>query len=318
MSKERKTEEPIEGKVTRVRASTVSTAVRNLQTWLRECLYSVVEGDDGAQRFARVVVRQLTKGNRKGEEAFSLDVPKKASDDWCDTAALEINGKLQNEVASLGGLQKYVIYAYHSGDYETHTARFIVRLQGLSDEDEEDGFNSEGPDKAGLVSQSMRHSEASNRTMVALVQGLAGTFQSTISRLTAMNEKLLDDKIGMMELIQAMQDDKDNRDARAMTAKAKAKGVEQLVGRLSLLAPALVNKVAGKPIFPVEDSSLMMMTRSLITSIMADPERAEKIMGMLAPEQGIALMNLYEQVSAKDKEEEGEGGGGALVKKGAE
>src|SRR5512137_1635134 len=250
MSKERKTEEA-EVRVTRVRASTVSTAVRNMQTWLRECLYSVVEADDGAQRFARIVVRQLTKGNKKGEEAFSLDVPKKAGDDWCDTAALEIHGKLQNEVASLGGLQKYVLYAYHSGDYETHTARFIVRLQGLTEEDEEEGFNSEGPDKAGLVSQSMRHSEASNRTMVALVQGLAGTFQSTISRLTAMNEKLLEDKIEGMELIQAMQEDRDNREAKAMTARAKAKGVEQLVSRLSLLAPALVNKVAGKPIFPV-------------------------------------------------------------------
>jgi len=319
MAKEqRKTEEPeVVSKVVRVRASTVSTAVRNMQTWLRECLYSVVEGDDGAQRFARIVVRQLTKGNKKGEEAFSVDVPKKAGDDWCDTAALEIHGKLQNEVASLGGLQKYVLYAYHSGDYETHTARFIVRLQGLTEEDEEEGFNSEGPDKQGLVSQSMRHSEASNRTMVALVQGLAGTFQSTISRLTAMNEKLLEDKLASLELITELQEDRDTRDARALTAKAKAKGVEQLVSRLSLLAPALVNKVAGKPIFPVEDTSLMMMTRSLITSIMADPDRAEKLMSMLAPEQGIALMNLYEQISAKDKEE-GEGEGGALVKKGSD
>ncbi len=316
MSKERKTEEP-EAKVTRVRTTTVSTAVRNLQTWLRECLFSVIEGDDGALRFARVVVRQLTKGNKKGEEAFSLDVPKKAGDDWCDTAALEIHAKLQNEVASLGGLQKYALYAYHSGDYENHTARFIVRLQGVSDDDDEEGLNSEGPDKTGLVSQAMRHTEASNRTMVALVQGLVGTYQSTISRLASMNEKLLDDKLASMELIQEMQDDQDNRQAKAMTAKAKARGVEQLVGKLGLLLPALANKVSGKPIFPVEDTSLMMMTRSLITSIMADPDRAEKIMGLLAPEQGIALMNLYEQVSAKDKEEAGTSET-ALAKKDAE
>lgn len=313
MSKERRTEEP-EAKVTRVRTTTVSTAVRNLQTWLRECLFSVIEGDDGALRFARVVVRQLTKGNKKGEEAFSLDVPKKAGDDWCDTAALEIHAKLQNEVASLGGLQKYALYAYHSGDYENHTARFIVRLQGVSDDDDEDGLNSEGPDKTGLVSQAMRHTEASNRTMVALVQGLVGTYQSTISRLASMNEKLLDDKLASMELIQEMQDDQDNRQAKAMTAKAKAKGVEQLVGKLGLLLPALANKVSGKAIFPVEDTSLMMMTRSLITSIMTNPERAEKLMGLLSPEEGIALMNLYESVSAKDKEDEEK----ALVKKDAE
>lgn len=304
-NKKRKTEDE-GGKVTRVRTNPVTTAVRNLQTWLRECLYSVVEDDDGALRFARIVVRQMTKGNKKGEEAFSVDVPKKAVDDWCDTCALDIHAKLSNEVASLGGVQKYALYAYHSGDFDNHTARFIIRMQGVTDDDESEALDSEGPDKTGLISQCMRHTEASNRTMVALVQGLVGSYQSTISRLAAMNEKLLDDKVENMELIQEMIESKDDREAKAMTARAKAKGVEQLVGRLSLLAPALVNKVAGKAIFPVEDSSLMMMTRSLITSIMADPERAEKLMAMLAPEQGIALMNLYEQVSAQDKKEERE------------
>lgn len=306
MEKKRKTESEEGGKVV-ARVRTVSTAVRNLQTWLRESLYSVVEDDDnGSMRFARVVVRQMTKGNKKGEEAFSVEVPKKAGDDWCDTCALEIHAKLQNEVASLGGVQKYALYAYHSGDYENHTARLIIRMQGLSEDGEDEGLDSEGPDKVGLVSQCMRHTEASNRTMVALVQGLVGTYQSTISRLAAMNEKLLDDKLASMELIQEMQEDKDNREAKAMTAKAKAKGVEQLVGRLSLLAPALVNKVAGKPIFPVEDTAMMMMVRSLFTSMAANPERLEKLMGLLAPEEGIAFMNLYEQISAKDKEEKEE------------
>ena len=314
MSKERKIEDE-GGKVTRVRASTVSTAVRNLQTWLRECLYSVVDGDDGALRFSRVVVRQLTKGNKKGEEAFSLDVPKKAQDDWCDTAALEIHAKLQNETASLGGLQKYALYAYHSGDFENHTARFIVRLQGVTDDEDEDGLNSEGPDKTGLVSQAMRHTEAANRTMVALVQGLVGTYQSTISRLAAMNEKLLDDKLASMELIQEMQDDHDNREAKAMTAKAKAKGIQDLVGRLGVLLPAVANKVAGKPIFPVEDSSMMMMVRALFTSMATNPERLDKLMAMLSPEEGIAFMNLYEQISAKDKEGS-EDEGKALTKTG--
>ncbi len=300
--KKRKTED--EGaKVTKVRMTSVSTAVKNLQTWLRECLYSVIEDDDGALRLARIAVRQLTKGNKKGEEAFSVDVPKKAGDEWCDVAALDIHAKLQNEVASLGGVQKYALYAYHSGDFENHTARFILRLQGVTEDDDDDALNSEGPDKVGLISQCMRHTEASNRTLTAMVQGLVGSYQSTISRLASMNEKLLDDKVASLELIQEMQEDRDNREAKALSAKAKAKGVEQMIGKLGLLLPALANRVSGKPIFPVEDSSLMMMTRSLITSIMTDPVRAEKIMGLLAPEQGIALVNLYEQVSAKDKEE---------------
>jgi hypothetical protein len=37
---------------------------------------------------------------------------------------------------------------------------------------------------------------------------------------------------------------------------------------------------------------------------MADPERAEKLLALLPPEQGIALMNLYESISTSGKEGE--------------
>lgn len=299
----RKTETDNETKATRVRVIPVSNTIKNLQTWLRECLYTIVEDDETA-RFARVVARQLVKGNKRGEEAFCVDVPKAAGDEWCDSAAMQIYSKLQNETANLGGLQKYALYAYHSGDFENHISRFIVRIQGVSDDEDEEGLNSEGPDKQGLVSQSMRHTEVFAKTMTAMVTGLVGSYQATIARLAEMNQKLLDEKLETLDTIQELIDARDEKEVRMIQARAKAKGVEDLVGRLGLLLPAVANKVAGKPIFPVEDSSLMMMTRSLVTSIMADPERVEKLMALLSPEQGIALMNLYESISTKEENKE--------------
>jgi hypothetical protein len=301
--KERKTENP-EGRSVRIKAITTPTSVRNLQTWLRECLFSIVDGDDGALRFARVTVRQLVKGNRRGEEVLTLEVPGKAGEDWCDTAALDIHGKLSTEAATLGGLQKYALYAYHSGDNENHTSRFVIRLQNDDDEDGGDGLNSENPDKTGLVSQSMRHTEVFAKTMSGMVMALMGSYQATISRQNSMIEKLLEEKMTGMESMQEMMEAKDERDVRMIQARAKARGIEDLVGRLGVLLPAVANKVAGKAIFPVEDSSMMMMTRSLVTSIMADPERAEKLLALLPPEQGIALMNLYESISTSGKEGE--------------
>jgi hypothetical protein len=301
--KERKTENP-EGRNVRIKAITTPTSVRNLQTWLRECLFSIVDGDDGGLRFARVTVRQLVKGNRRGEEVLTVDVPSKAGEDWCDTAALDIHGKLSTEAATLGGLQKYALYAYHSGDNENHTSRFVIRMQNDDDEDGGDGLNSENPDKTGLVSQSMRHTEVFAKTMSGMVMALMGSYQATISRQNSMIEKLLEEKMTGMESMQEMMEAKDERDVRMIQARAKAKGIEDLVGRLGVLLPAVANKVAGKPIFPVEDSSMMMMTRSLVTSIMADPERAEKLLALLPPEQGIALMNLYESISTSGKEGE--------------
>jgi hypothetical protein len=299
MAKERKVEEA-ESRVTRVRATTTPTAVRNLQTWLRECLFSIVETDDGALRFARIVARQLVKGNRRGEEVFSMEVPKKAGEDWCDLGGMEIWSKLQTETASLGGLQKYALYAYHSGDNEAHTSRFIVRIQGVDEEEEADGLNSESPDKTGLVSQAMRHAEVYAKAMSAMVMNLASSSQAIISRQSAMLEKLMDDKLEGIDAMQAMYDVKEERDIKMIQARAKAKGIENLVSKLGVLLPAVANKISGKPIFPVEDSSMMMMVRSLFTSMATNPERLDKLMGMLSPEEGIAFMNLYEQISAKD------------------
>jgi hypothetical protein len=303
MAKERRIEEA-ESKVTRVRATTTPTAVRNLQTWLRECLFSIVEADNGALRFARVVARQLVKGNRRGEEVFSMEVPKKAGEDWCDLGGMEIWSKLQTETASLGGLQKYALYAYHSGDNEAHTSRFIVRIQGVDEEEEGDGLNSESPDKTGLVSQAMRHAEVYAKAMSAMVMNLASSSQAIISRQSSMIEKLMDDKLAGIETMQEMYDVKEERDIKMIQARAKAKGIENLVSKLGVLLPAVANKISGKPIFPVEDSSMMMMVRSLFTSMATNPERLDKLMAMLSPEEGIAFMNLYEQISAKDKDEE--------------
>lgn len=307
MAKEtsRKTE-AAETNVTRVRASSVSSAVRNIQTWLRECLFTIIEGDDGGVRFARVIARHLVKGNHRGEEVFTIDVPKKAGEDWCDLAGMEMWSKLQTETASLGGLQKYALYAYHTGDNEAHTSRFIVRLQGYNDEDDADGINSENPDKTGLVSQAMRHAEVYAKAMSGMVMGLMSGYQATMSRQTAMIEKLMDDKLEGIEAVQEMMSMKDERDVKMIQARAKAKGIENLVGKLGVLLPAVANKISGKPIFPVEDSSMMMMVRALFTSMATNPERLDKLMGMLSPEEGIAFMNLYEQISAKDKEEKEE------------
>lgn len=301
--KERKTESP-EGRNVRIKSITTPTSVRNLQTWLRECLFSIVDGDDGALRFARVVCCQLVRGNRRGEEVLTVEVPAKATEDWCDTAALDIHGKLQTEAATLGGLQKYALYAFHSGDNQNHTSRFVIRLQNDDDDDAGDGLNSENPDKTGLVSQSMRHTEVFAKTMSGMVMALMGSYQATISRQNSMIEKLLEEKMTGMESMQEMMEAKDERDVRMIQARAKAKGIEDLVGRLGVLLPAVANKVSGKAIFPVEDTSLMMMTRSLVTSIMADPDRAEKLLALLPPEQGIALMNLYESISTSQKEQE--------------
>jgi hypothetical protein len=293
------TAEPSTKAVARVRTNPLPTGVREVQTWLRECLFLITEDDDCA-RFTRVAAHVLTQGGAKrGEHVFAVDVPKKAGEDWCDTAGLEIYGKLQTETANLGGLRKYALYAYHTGDNEAHTSRFVVRIQG-NDEDEEPG-TSEGALKGDIHLQAMKHAEAYAKIMAGMVTGLMGSYQSQVARQSTMIEKLMEDKLGGIEAMQALLDQKEERDINLMQAKVKADGMKNLIGRLGLLLPAVANRVAGKPIFPVEDTAMMMMVKSLFTSLAASPEKLERLMATLGPEESVAFMNIYEQLSSKDE-----------------
>lgn len=287
-----------ERKIVKVKTDSTPTRVRDLSKWLRECLYLTTE-DEGSPRFSRIVCRQLVKGNKRGEEVFYLDVPKKAGDEWAESAALEIYGKLQSETATLGGLQRFALYSYHSGDNEAHSSRFSIRIQGIDEDDDEDGLNSEGPDKQGLTSQSMRHAEVYAKTMSGMVMGLVGCYQSMVARQSQMVEKLLEDKLDGIETVQALLEQKDERDIRLIQARAKAKGVESMIGKLGVLLPAIANKVAGSPIFPVQDSSVTMMTRALFTSLAANDERMKAFASLMSTEEVVAFTNILETVSGK-------------------
>lgn len=293
--------------IARVRADNTPTSVKNMAKWLRECVYLAPEEDSKA-RFARVVCTQLVKGNKRGEEVFSLDVPKKPSEEWPDNAASEMWGKLQLETATLGGLQKYVLYAYHTGDNERHTSRFVIKLQGIED-DESDDLDSEGTGKDGQISQNMRHTEAMAKIVAAMIPTMVSGYNSMIARQSAMLDRqnqtietLMADKIAGLEVMRQLSDDAEEREIRLTQARAKAKGIENLVGKLGILLPAAANKIAGKPIFPAQDHAVMMMVKGLFTSIASDENKLKTLATVLDPAQSVAFMNILEEVSAKTDE----------------
>jgi hypothetical protein len=297
---------PVLKEVTRVKTDNTPLSARNLAKWLRECLYLAPEEDDKA-RFSRVVCSQLVKGNKRGEEVFSLEVPKKATDEWPDNAASEIHGKLQLETATLGGLQKYVLHSYHTGDNERHTSRFVIKLQGI-EENEGDDLESEGTGKDGQIAQQMRHSEGMSRIVAAMFPTMVSGFNTMISRQSSMLERqnemletLMADRIDSLASMRQLSDDAEEREIRMVQSRAKAKGVEKLVDRLGLLLPAAVNKIAGRAILPDRDPALMMMVKGLFTSLASNEEKMKALAGIMGPEEAVAFMNILEEVSAKDE-----------------
>jgi hypothetical protein len=285
-----------EGKLTKARIETSPVGARDVTRWLKQCLYMVAEDDEEPRRLVQIQCCHVTHGSKKGEHVFDVKVPKSANDDWADSTGLELYSRLQLEVSNLGGLQRYVLYAYHSGDNERHTARFVVRFEGT---DEDDELTTETPTKEGLLAQLMRHNEVQQKVLVSMMGTLSQTSQSIISRLTAMNENLLNDKLESIEAMQAITADKDEREVKLIQAKAKARGVEDLVGRLGLLLPAIANKVAGQTIFPVQESAVTMMTKALVTSLATDEKRMEQFVAIMKPEEVVAFSNLFQALNTQ-------------------
>lgn len=269
--------------------------VRNLSKWLRECLYLVKDGD--TSRFSRVLARHLVKGNKQGEEVFYIDVPKKAKDEWTETAAIDIYNRLQAEASTLGGLQKYALYAYHTDDNEHHSARFVIRIQGTDEDDDEDGLNSEGPDKTGLTSQAMRHAEVLMKVNTGSQMTAISALQTLVNRQSQMIEKLMETRLQSIDVIEELITKKHEREIELMQADTKARAVRDVAGKLGLFIPALANKIAGQQLFPVQANAVMMMVKGLVTSIAADEDKMKQLVGLLNPEQTVAFMNVLEEVS---------------------
>lgn len=271
--------------------------VKDMGKWLRENLFLV--RDDGAEgRFSRVRIFHVVKGgSKKGEQVNYLDVPKKANDDWCDNTALEIYTRLQSEASTLPGLQQYAVYAYCAGDSENHVSRFLLRMQGADNSD--DDMVTETPDKGGLTAMSMRHTEAQAKINVSLVMTTQAAQSQLIARQATMLERLMDMRFASMEREEELVTRKHEREIELMQAESKAKAIREIGSKLGLFIPALMNKVAGQQLFPVQANAVLMMTKGLLTGIASDESRMAQFMTFLKPEEAVAFMNILEEVSRK-------------------
>lgn len=272
-------------------------AIETLEKWLFSCLSQ----SEPTARFCRVVACHLVRGNSRGEEAFYLGVPEKMkdSDQWCRETAMDIYTRLQAEASVLAGLQRYALYSFYTDDLDNHASRSLVALDGGSDVDSADPLLTEGPDKTGLTSQAMRHLEAIMKVHVSGQMTLLQGYQTQVTKLSGMLEKVLDQRASALEREQAVMLQTQEHELAAIQARAKGKAIEALGEKLGLFLPAVANKIAGQQLFPVQANAMAMMVKGLMTSIASDETKMKTIMSVLEPEQQIVFFQLMEEATKR-------------------
>lgn len=214
-----------------------------LQTWLRnQILVARASG-----KVIRMDLCHLPIGSKSGHEVQTFDCPgEKPEDAWFEETVNQVEAASQNDAAAIGGTQCYALSCYREKDPEKRLNRFLFRVASEDDNEETtDGFNSEPATGKGLLTQLMRHNEASNRALVLSLSAVMSTMQRTMAVMAEQNDKLQTQRIESLEQMEEILSTKLDRELAIDREKNHNKMMGELLGELKLLGPAVVEKLTG-------------------------------------------------------------------------
>jgi hypothetical protein len=146
----------------------------------------------------------------------------------------------------------------------------------------------------------MRHMEAIMRTSV-MVQGEVMRNQTRmIERLAQQNEVLQAKHMETIELIEELHSKKHEREVKTIEVAAKVERENEVASKLMLLAPVVVNKIAGKKLLPETASPEQIQVDQFLESF--TQEQMLKMQSVLSPSQLLVVMELYQAAQQRAEE----------------
>ena len=213
------------------------------------------------------------------------------------------------DAEGLGGLQRYVCYSYYGEAGERKGERFTFRIFTDFAEDELGG-DSEPANATGLVSQSMRHTEAIMRSNTMDRGEIIRHYQRIVDSLTAQVEKLSAKHFDMLTMAEEMTQANHERKMDAIRVEHEMINKGEVFRTVKILLPTVVNKLAGKNLLPTSETPSDVLVDQLLESL--DPQQVAVIQQVLKPQQLVAFAGIAEtaltrkeQREKKDKEAKG-------------
>jgi hypothetical protein len=244
-----------------------------------------------------LVLRHVTMDSRPQGDVDRYDVPvgdlTPAHD--IDVMVGQIMSAAQADADSVGGsVQMYALYAsFKNSDY---VPRKIFRVSPQTDFDRDVSPSEPASDK-GLASQAMRHLEAVMKTSVTSQGYLFSLLERQVQRLQDKDERGDQQKLDMMMLIQDVIDGAHTRRLAERKEEASQGMKENAFEYLKVAGPILLNRLAGKSLFPEKNKSFMLMA-SLLENLR--PEQQTFLRETLDPTQLTVLAEILGEYE-KDK-----------------
>ena len=225
--------------------------------------------------------------------------PFECADGPVDELASSIAERVFEDAIGLGGVQRYVVIAYGLDKVigrltlrENADASGAGRLPG-------DPIDSEPATERGLLTQTMRHLEISERTHATVVANIfamqSRMLREKDERISHLEERHWETVIAAEQLVS----DHHRRQLENRAADQKAEAMREVLGTFLQLAPTAVNKLAGRAVLPEKTSPALVGLRALVGTLKAEQLEAFKF--VLSPAQ---LENFTEIITSEVADEE--------------
>lgn len=270
---------------------------KHLERWIRQ--HKQIARDEGD-----LVFLELTHlGQTRHEKLWSSPVDIDSDPEDLASAAYQA---AYDDATGLGGIQRYSLATFFGTEKKKKIGeKKRFRIRGPEDEDFPEDIGSEVANAKGLVTQSMRHSEALMRTTVGSAQDIIRHYQKMVDSFGMENERL---RVKLAEMYDAHEEIlslQNEREIERMQAEKKEERFDELIRMVKLLGPGIVNKLAGKKILEEKESPEAFQLREFMESL--TQEQLQQLGGVLKPAQLGVVLQLADKYLKEEQEAKNNG-----------
>jgi hypothetical protein len=262
---------------------------RDLERFLRKELFAERE-----KHVTKLVLYHCPAGS-KPNEVETFKVKEGMSVDELPAFIEEIVSRGQSDADGSGGVQRFVLRVFVQGD-SAASGRMAFRLRG-NDDDFDEAFD-DAPNQKGLTTQLMRHNEAMARILATVVGSTTSSLTRQLEAANARAEDLQTQRYRDFDTMERLRSGQHERDMDMLRLESEETRKTAMFEKFAVLAPVLLNKLAGQKLLPSSDPSVLALKEVVST---LDSSQFENILKALRPEQAIALIDIIKSFQAADE-----------------
>lgn len=274
-----------------------AAATKKIEAFLRRAIHL-----DTKRTLTRIELLHFVSGSGSSTVdtwAFSEDDPPNEP-----LVCAEIEARAEGHAEGLPGVQAYRCVAYFGDADRVGMQSDTWRIRSQTN-DEDDLFGpTEGPNRAGLVAQSQRHTEGTFRLALGALTQVHQQQAKTIEKQGEMIEKLLGAHVEVLEAAQKMIDRKHDRELERAKQEQELSQQKEVFELFTILAPTVANQMlrkAGLPLaLPEKATPIVELLRRVAGTL--TPSQMQAFQRVLTPEQFAGFVELYETMAKAEGE----------------